>query len=325
MKKRLRRERETVIDAREVQALDVECRHCACRVAFSVDGGKLAQDARCPQCGETLEGWRGVVDTFRELTRATTMQGPDGAPVLLRVRRYVRALALLVCTAAPAHAAPDLVAFAVTAPATYGPTTDGYVAYSLATTVCNRGEQPAAWCDEESGCAPGDGSDAHPVIVLALYRLSVAGRMEQVGMSWARHGFFSTNAHTAGCLTRETGRPCQAPPYGSHQLGAGCTVTHTAALNAAQPQGRRSEVNATTGVMEWPGESPGPPYTATDQRLRVAVEDVDPELNPGARYFVEVQVVAADDAAAGNAFNNSSTRRVLIGAAPAYTMTLAPE
>ena len=77
-----------MLDLREVEGLDVPCRHCACRVVFGVDGA-LAKDALCPGCGETLEGWRAVVETWRELLRGTTMQGPDGAPVLLRVRRYV--------------------------------------------------------------------------------------------------------------------------------------------------------------------------------------------------------------------------------------------
>ncbi|NIQ29785.1 MAG: hypothetical protein GTN89_05300, partial [Acidobacteria bacterium] len=41
-------------------------------------------------------------------------------------------------------------------------------------------------------------------------------------------------------------------------------------------------------------------------------DDLDPGLNPGARYFVEGQYVAADDAAAQRDNNNNSYREITI-------------
>ena len=45
-------------------------------------------------------------------------------------------------------------------------------------------------------------------------------------------------------------------------------------------------------------------------------DDLDPALNPGALYFTEGHYVSPDDAAAGNAHNNASYRRVNVGTNP---------
>jgi hypothetical protein len=75
----------------------------------------------------------------------------------------------------------------------------------------------------------------------------------------------------------------------------------------------RSEVNASTGQFPFPytEQSPG---DSTEQRIRVAVSDVDPTLNPGALYWLEGQYVAADDAAAENGLNNASYRQTFVTA-----------
>ncbi len=54
----------------------------------------------------------------------------------------------------------------------------------------------------------------------------------------------------------------------------------------------------------------------------MATADVDPASNAGALYFAEAQYVTRDDAAAGNALNNASYRRVTIGNAPNYNPAL---
>ena len=80
--------------------------------------------------------------------------------------------------------------------------------------VRNRGDSPLNWCDQASGCAPGAGTEDHPVIAQNLYRLK-DGRFEQIGMSWLKHGFTSTNSTTAGC-TSASGGSCVSPPAGGN-------------------------------------------------------------------------------------------------------------
>ncbi|HET9768458.1 MAG TPA: hypothetical protein VFS60_16535, partial [Thermoanaerobaculia bacterium] len=153
-----------------------------------------------------------------------------------------------------------------------------------------------------------------------LYRLK-DGRFEQLGMSWLKHGFTSTNSTTAGC-TGASGGSCVSPPNGGNQLGVGCTDPYTASLNSNRPLGRRSDVNATTGVFPFPYSSPGGPYAVYDQRVKVATTDLDSAQNPGATYYAEGQYIAGDDALQGNALNNASYRRVTVGAASTYALTM---
>jgi hypothetical protein len=91
-------------------------------------------------------------------------------------------------------------------------------------------------------------SDQQPVIAQNLYRLA-GGRFEQIGMSWLKHGFLSTNSPNAACNPQQ---PCAGAPFGGDQLGVGCTDTYTGSLNGHRPAGMRSEVNATTGTFPFP-------------------------------------------------------------------------
>ncbi len=220
---------------------------------------------------------------------------------------------------AGAAVGPDVTVFSFTDIASQG-SSGGFASYSIGTRSCNRGDTPLNWCDQSSGCAPGAGSEDHPVIAQNLYRLK-NGRFEQIGMSWLKHGFVSTNSLTGGC-TGASGQSCQGPPFGGNQLGVGCTDPYGSGLNGSRPLGRRSQVNATTGVFPFPPSSPGGPYAVYDQRIKVATADVDSALNPGATYWAEGQYIASDDAAAGNSFNNASHRQVIVGGAPNYTLTM---
>ena len=214
---------------------------------------------------------------------------------------------------------PDVTVFAFTDIGSYG-SSGGYAGYAIGTRSCNRGDSPLNWCDQASGCAPGAGTEDHPVIAQNLYRLK-DGRFEQIGMSWLKHGFTSTNSTTAGC-TSASGGSCVSPPAGGNQLGVGCTDPYTASLNSSRPLGRRSDVNATTGVFPFPYSSPGGPYTVYDQRVKVATTDLDAAQNPGALYWAEAQYIAGDDALQGNGFNNASYQRVTVGAATTYALTM---
>ncbi len=218
---------------------------------------------------------------------------------------------------AGATVGPDVTVFSFTDIGSYG-SADGFAAYAVGTRSCNRGDAPLNWC-AFGGCAAGAGPEDHPVIAQNLYRLK-NGRFEQIGMSWLKHGFLSTNSLTSGC-TGAAGQSCQQPPAGSAQLGIGCTDPYTAGLNGSQPLGPRSEVNATTGVFPSPTSPPGP-YEVYDQRVKVATTDVDPALNAGALYWAEGQYIARDDAGVGNALNNASYQRVTAGGGPDYILSL---
>jgi hypothetical protein len=162
------------------------------------------------------------------------------------------------------------------------------------------------------------GSQNHPAIAQNLYRLK-NGRFEQIGMSWLKHGFLSTNSFNGGC-TGVTGVTCQSPPGGGSQLGVGCTDPYGSSLNGQQPLGPRSEVNATTGIFLYPYTS-FPASTVYDQRVKVATTDVDPAVNSGALYWAEGQYIANDDAGAGNGLNNASYIRANVGGAPNFNIT----
>ncbi len=176
----------------------------------------------------------------------------------------------------------------------------GVHSYSVGTTSCNVGNEPLWWCNDVGD--PFCETDQHPVIAQNLYRLK-DGRFEQLGMSWLKHGFFSLNTPDPAC------GDCIFPPHGGDQLGVGCTDAYSSGLNGSRPLGLRSEVNAATGAFPYP-YTEIPHSGSIDQRIQVEATELDPILNPGARYWIEGQYVAADDAAEGNANNNASYREV---------------
>ena len=103
---------------------------------------------------------------------------------------------------------------------------DTVFAFSVGTTSCNIGNQNLSWVGSTS---------AHPVIGQNLYRLK-DGRLEQIGMSWLKHGF--------GALQGSLCMPCQGTGSWS-ALGVGCSDPYGSSLNGSQgPLGPRSEVNA---------------------------------------------------------------------------------
>jgi hypothetical protein len=146
-------------------------------------------------------------------------------------------------------------------------------------------------------------SAMHPVLAPNLYRFTDSGgvsRIEQVGMGWCFHSGIPLN--TGGFCV------CQSAGGVDDVIGVGCTDTHTA-TRAGTPGslGPRWQVNASTGVSVFPWSTP----TGTNAgRVQFALADVDPAANPGALLFAEMVVVHPDDAAAGNAANNVSVRRV---------------
>ncbi len=181
--------------------------------------------------------------------------------------------------------------------------------YSVGTDSCNIGSEPLNWCDDFPNCGPLQ-PDQHPVIAQNLYRLS-NGRFEQIGMSWLKHGFLSTNSFDSGCEGNDgngNAINCTQPPLGSNQLGVGCTDFYDSFLNGNQDLGRRSEVNAATGAYPFP---PGGGGASGNSAQRIKVDESELTVS-GAKYWVEGHYVADNDALAGNGLNNASYREVSI-------------
>ena len=224
-------------------------------------------------------------------------------------------LLALLAAAASSEIGPDVTVLRIPGVANWG-SSGGFRAYSVGFTACNAGTAPVGWCDEPGGCpAIGLGDENHPVLAQNLYRLE-DGRFEQIGLSWLKHGVNSTNSTDAACAGT-----CVEPPGASHQLGVGCVDTYGAGASGARPLGRRSEVNPTTGAFPYPPTAV-PATVVYEQRLKVAESDVDTDLHPGATWVVEVQFVAPDDAAAGNAMNNAAHQRVTSMADAPFDLTL---
>ena len=156
---------------------------------------------------------------------------------------------------------------------------------------CNWGDEVANWYG---------GTDQSPVIMQNMFRLK-DGRFEQIGMqSFMKHSF---------CALSEPGcGSCQSTNCDT--LGIGCADTYWAGLNSGG-SAPRSDVNAYTGAYNYPFTmSPSSGNSSIRGNLQVANVDVDPSLNPDARYFIEAQYVTEDDATAGNQMNNASWREI---------------
>ncbi len=170
-------------------------------------------------------------------------------------------------------------------------------AYAVGTHACNLGDEEANWIKN---------TNQHPVIVQNMYRLK-GDKMEQIGLSWVKHGFYAVSFDLCG--------PCNDPtPEGSH-LAVGCSDPYSASLNGVQGNmSPTSTVNAHTGYFPypWSGWSESEMLSPIDRRLQVHDADLDPALNEGAVYFVQGQYVMADDAANGTHDNNASYREVAV-------------
>lgn len=183
-------------------------------------------------------------------------------------------------------------------------------AIALGTTACNLGTALLNWIAN---------TNDHPVIRQNLYRYKEfggAGRFEQVGMSWLKHGFASLQGSL--CCT------CQPGGDGAH-MGVGCSDPYGAGLNGSQPSlGPNWQVNAHTGVFTYPPANPSHGSDSIYRRCQVALADL--EVTGGGsttRFFGECQYVTKDDATAGNQNNNVSWREASVtGSASNYNVGL---
>jgi hypothetical protein len=189
---------------------------------------------------------------------------------------------------------PDVIVGDINGVANYS-ASGGIDAIALGSTSCNIGTVWVNWMGN---------NNQHPAIAGNLYRYHLvdgAGRFEQIGISWLKHGFFalSDNLCCQTCIATD----------GTH-LGVGCSDPYDAGLNGTQsPLGPRWQVNAHTGFFVYPPANPawsGP----VARRCEFLATDVD--MTPGSRYFGECQYISPDDAAAGNQDNNASWRELSV-------------
>jgi len=162
---------------------------------------------------------------------------------------------------------------------------DGVNGFAFGTTSCNFGDLEADWYS---------GTNRVPVIAQTIYRIK-EGRFEQIGTAWLKHSF---------CAVSEPGcGDCQSTPCAT--LGVGCADTYWAGLNA-NAIAPRSAINAFTGYYDYPFSIVPTGDNSMRGKLQIRADDIDPELNEDAVYFIEAQYVSPDDAEWGNQDNNAS-------------------
>lgn len=176
----------------------------------------------------------------------------------------------------------------------------GLDAFTLGTTSCNIGNALVSW----------QGPTAmHPVMSETAYKYKIvngAGRFEQIGIGWLKHGFAT--------ITGTTCCPCQNP--GTNQwLGLGCSDPYSA--NQAAQQSvltPRWQVNAHTGVFPYPGSNPTW-SGATARRTEIALSELEPSGGT-THYYAECTYITQDDAQAGNGNNNASYKELIVTGGP---------
>jgi hypothetical protein len=223
---------------------------------------------------------------------------------------------------------PDVWTSVLPDMARYGTSVDGTItAYSVGTTSCNAGDYPVRWIDNTL-YLPDFDNTKHPVIAQNMYRLktytapggATYQRFEQLGQSWLKHGFVSTNS--AGCGTCEPSLLWRASTQnfqnvGGDAIGVNCSDTYGASLNGSNTYlGARSIVNSTLGSSPFIRNN-GVGDAAVKMRLQVPTADVTAQP-AGTRFFAEGYYVTQDDAqfvrpgetVAVNALNNASYREI---------------
>ncbi|MFO0830741.1 MAG: hypothetical protein U0637_02745 [Phycisphaerales bacterium] len=188
---------------------------------------------------------------------------------------------------------PDVIVGDITGPTNYTVTGTGATqleALSLGTTSCNIGNAPLSWIATTS--------NQHPVIGGTLYKYKVvngAGRFEQIGISWLKHGFAALQGNV--CCTN-----CTATA--GTTLGVGCSDPYTSSRNGTQSGlGPRGAVNASSGF--YPTGTPSRPTGGNAGRLEVLNTDLEAS-SATVRYFGECQYVTPDDATTNGGANNNN-------------------
>jgi hypothetical protein len=200
-------------------------------------------------------------------------------------------------------AGPDVIVGAIPDVARYAPAIVSgveYASYAFGSTSCNIGTQQLQWQPNPS--------NLHPTIPQNAYRIK-NGAIEQIGLSWCKHGFCALQQTLCGACT-PAGAGCPTV------LGIGCSDPYTASLNGTQSDLKgRGPVNPSTGVFSGTYTDPTSPLpTGLAERCAIARADLDPAQNAGATYVAECQYIHQQDAGAANDDNNASYRMFTVGA-----------
>ena len=204
-----------------------------------------------------------------------------------------------------ASVGPDVIVGAIPDVARYAPgiyQTVEYASYAFGSTSCNIGTTNLQWQPNPS--------NLHPTIPQNLYRIK-NGAIEQIGLSWCKHGFCALQQTLCGACT-PAGAGCPTV------LGIGCSDPYTAGLNGTQSDLKgRGPINASTGIFSGTYTDPTAPAAlpaSLRERVMVARADLDPAQNTGATYYAECAYIHPDDATSGNDNNNASYRKLTVGA-----------
>ena len=182
---------------------------------------------------------------------------------------------------------PDVIVGDIRGTSNYS-SVGGVEAFAFGTESCNIGDEELYW---------NSGTANKPVIGQHLYRIK-DGMLEQLGQGWLKNGFYALSDNLCGCGCAGTD---------GSMLGVGCSDLYSSGLNGSQSgMSPKYEVNAFTGVYPYPGTDLNTTGNGIYKRVQVDISELDPSQNGGGIYFVEAQYVSPDDAAAGNAYNNTS-------------------
>lgn len=214
------------------------------------------------------------------------------------------AIGLSTLAAAPARAGVDIALgeFYSFFPRGYVPP---YLGYSVTTVSCNVGDTAADWH------APMD--PRHPFIAYAMYRVE-NGRIEQIGLSWVKHGFAALReSHCATCTAPSD--PTILPPN--------CSDTYSVFANSNRSYlGPRTEVNPWTGDWQpcgsyfdnaWgtPDDCSNagtlPPFQPYQHVLKLLDSDLDQDVHSTAIYYTEGMYLVKNDV---DRSNNIGWRRM---------------
>ncbi|MCA9292292.1 MAG: hypothetical protein KDA20_00600 [Phycisphaerales bacterium] len=169
--------------------------------------------------------------------------------------------------------------------------------FTLGTTSWNVGQAQLLW---EQMPDPD-----HPKITVQVYRLK-DGRFENIANHWIKHGFFALSSQQCSDAALSN---CQGT--NGTRLGLACTDTYSPGLNAGS-LGPRYEVNPWSGAWSYTGsihQTGGRPNYTGATNMQLPDADVNPALNPGARYFFEAYYVSGDDICV---YNNASYKEFFV-------------